>query len=83
MLNSQNHSSSPNLLQKLLRMLSLTRPREISCDEVYELMDHYVELQTRGENVQALMPLVAHHMQICPECREEYEALLQIIKQSS
>ncbi len=69
----------PSLMQKLLRMLSLTRERELTCDEVYELMDYYTELKRNGENVEGLMPQMAHHLHICPECREEYEALLAVL----
>ncbi|NOZ49272.1 MAG: hypothetical protein GXP37_04390 [Chloroflexi bacterium] len=67
------------MIQKLLRMLALTRERELTCDEVFDLMDYYTELEQAGENVQALMPQVAHHLQICPECREECEALLAVL----
>lgn len=73
-------TTRPNLLQKLLHMLSLTEERELGCGEVFELMDYYVELEQAGENVQALLPQVAQHLRICPECAEEYEALRAIMK---
>lgn len=76
-------SSQPHLIHKLLQMLALTRERELTCDEVFDLMDYYTELEQAGENVQALMPQVAHHLQICPECREECEALLAVLTPKS
>ncbi|MCO6449838.1 MAG: hypothetical protein J5I90_03515 [Caldilineales bacterium] len=67
------------LLRKLLNMLSLTRERELTCDEVFKLADYYVELQHQGENVQSLMPSVAQHLKICVECADEFEAMMRII----
>lgn len=68
-----------SLLSKLLRMLALTKERELTCSEVNELLDYYVELEESGENVKALMPTMTQHLRICPECVEEYEALKRII----
>jgi hypothetical protein len=60
-------------------MLALTKERELTCSEVNELLDYYVELEQSGESVKALMPTMTQHLRICPECVEEYEALKQII----
>jgi len=60
---------------KFLKMLEMTEERELSCGEVYELVDQFVELKARGENVEEAMPLVKHHLDLCRECLEEYEAL--------
>ena len=73
-------SLSPNSpFQKLLHMLALTAERELTCEEVAELLDYYVELEEAGENVKALMPGLTQHLRICPECNEEYEALRRIL----
>ncbi|RME42997.1 MAG: hypothetical protein D6791_16500 [Chloroflexi bacterium] len=77
-----NRTPSPNgqpLLQKLLHMLALTEERELTCAEVFELMDYYAELEEAGEDVRSLLPKVTHHLRICPECKEEYEALRLLI----
>ena len=73
-------SDLQNLWQKLLRTLSLTRERELTCNEVQDLMDSYVELELAGENPQVILPEVAQHLRICPECGEEHDALLKILK---
>lgn len=59
----------------LLQMLEMTREDELSCDEVHELVDQYIELKQRGENVDELMPLVQLHLDMCGGCLDEYEAL--------
>lgn len=59
-------------------MLALTKERELTCMEVNELLDYYVELEQSGENVKALMPAMTQHLRVCPECKEEHEALKKI-----
>jgi hypothetical protein len=61
---------------QFLHMLEMTEEQEFSCEAVHELLDQFVELKRRGENVETLMPLVKHHLDICRECFEEYEALM-------
>lgn len=63
----------------LLQSLPHTHEVELTCDEVFALLDEYAERAHRGENVAQLMPLVAHHLMMCPECQEEYEALMRIL----
>ena len=69
------------LWQKLLRILSLTHERELTCTEVQDLLDVYVDLEMAGESPQTLMPMVSQHLRICPECREEHDALLKILSE--
>jgi hypothetical protein len=73
---------SPDVMQKLLHMLESTRKDEITCDEVYDVLDQFAEAAQRGENVRTLLPLVRQHLDMCPDCREEYEALLNILQAS-
>lgn len=70
----------PAEFQKLIGMVEKTQEIELSCDEVYQLLDQYTEIIHQGENAQKLMPLVEHHIDICPDCREEFEALLRILQ---
>lgn len=62
------------------KMLNMTREEEYSCDDVYAVLDQYVEHIQNGEDAQRLMPLVAHHLAMCPDCREEMEALLATLQ---
>ncbi|NUM43154.1 MAG: hypothetical protein HUU38_00495 [Anaerolineales bacterium] len=64
----------------LLQSLPHTREVELTCDEVFALLDEYADRAQRGENVAQLMPLVEHHLMMCPECREEYEALVRVLQ---
>ncbi len=67
--------------KKMLRMIEKTQDEELSCDEVFELLAVYAEKAARGEDVGDLFPLVEHHLEMCPDCREEYEAVMRILEQ--
>lgn len=64
---------------KMLQMLQRTEAIELSCDEVFAMLDEYTEMALKGEEIAHLMPLVKQHLDMCPDCREEYEALEQIL----
>jgi len=71
---------SAAMAQKMVGMILHTAEVELTCDEVFELIDQFTEMAQRGENVAELMPLVQHHLMMCPDCREEYEALKRVLE---
>jgi predicted transcriptional regulator len=73
-------AETPPLACKVIGMISHTTEVELTCDEVFELLDQFTEMAQRGENVAALMPLVHQHLEMCPECLEEYEALKRVLE---
>ena len=77
-----NKMQLPEEFQKLLKMIENTQEVEFSCDDVYHLLDQYSEAVVQGKNAEELMPLVEHHIDICPDCREEFEALLRVLQAS-
>ena len=68
------------MMGKLLRMVENTDEVEIGCDEVFEMLDQYVELEARGEDVTDLLPMLKRHLDRCRDCREEYEALARVFE---
>jgi len=68
------------MTMKLLQSLMMTEEQEISCDDVFSVLDEFVEAVKRGENPLLLMPLVRQHLDMCPDCREEYETLLRMLQ---
>lgn len=66
-------------MQKMLAMLSNTKDVELTCDEVFALLDQFVELAAQGEDVAQLMPLVKQHLDMCEDCRDEYKVLENIV----
>lgn len=51
---------------------------EIGCDECFELLDQYVDLELAGENVAERLPEAHAHFEGCPVCRDEYESLREL-----
>ena len=67
-------------LKFLVRAIITTRPDEIGCDECFEQLDRFVEMELAGRNPAEAMPLVEDHLNRCRECREEFEALLGALR---
>ena len=68
-----------SLAPKMLEMLARTQEVELSCDEVFALLDEFAERAARGEDMARLMPLVQQHLELCGDCQEEYQALLNVL----
>jgi len=73
---------SPRGVRAMAHMLQHTHAKELTCDEVHSLLDQFVDLVIQGEDASHLMPLVEQHLDLCTECREEYEALLRVLQAS-
>jgi predicted transcriptional regulator len=76
----ENCMQIPEHLKKMIQMIESTQEIEFSCDEVYQLIDQYTEVVSKGGDSRELMPLVEQHINMCPDCREEFEALLRILQ---
>lgn len=76
-------SLEPIQLQHLVQDILATQPEEIGCDTCFAKLDLFVEMILAGKNAAAAMPLVHAHLQHCAACREEFEALLTALEQSS
>ena len=68
------------MVADIMRKLQNTYEEEITCDEVFALVDEYAEANQRGEDVASLKPLIRHHLDLCRECDEEYQALLKVLE---
>jgi hypothetical protein len=71
---------SDELVTRIMHRLVVTDDEELSCDEVFALVDEYAEASQRGEDVAILKPLIRHHLEMCRECDEEYQALLRVLE---
>ena len=60
------------------RLLGSDEP-EILCDECFERLDEYVELELRAADADARIPGMAAHLAGCPACREEHESLRALL----
>ncbi|TML93303.1 MAG: zf-HC2 domain-containing protein [Actinobacteria bacterium] len=61
-------------------LLGPSRP-EVSCEECFELLDQYVDLELAGEDADARLPGMREHLQGCPACRDDHESLRDLVAQ--
>ena len=66
-----------------LRVLESVREEEVPCDEIYAKIDEYVEREVDKKDAAQLMPLIREHLDLCSECCEEYQALLDVLEKTS
>ena len=77
------HKELPNeAVLGFLRLLEETDDEELSCDEIYKKLDQYVEREVNKKDAAQLMPLIRNHLDACPDCSEEFEALLGVIEKT-
>jgi anti-sigma factor RsiW len=53
---------------------------EILCDECFEKIDEYVDLELRAESADAAIPGMRAHLDACPACHEEYASLSALVR---
>jgi len=79
-----HHEELPNeAVLGFLQVLENVQEEGCSCDEVFNRIDEYVEREVDGRDAENIMPLVREHLDLCPDCCEEYEALLDILEKTS
>ncbi len=55
---------------------------EVTCEECFERLDEYVELELAGEDADARVPGMAAHLEGCPACHEEHESLRELVRKT-
>lgn len=70
-------------LKSLLSSVAKTRDAEIDCDECLAGMAEFAELELLGSEVPEALRSIRNHIEICPECTEEYEVLLSVLAEAS
>jgi hypothetical protein len=66
----------------LKRLLGPAGP-EISCEECFEQLDRYVELELSGADADAAIPGLSAHLEGCPACAEDYRSLRALVEAES
>lgn len=68
---------------RLLRQLLGPAEPEISCEECFEQLDRYVELELSGADADAAIPGMGAHLDGCPACGEDHRSLRAMVEPES
>ncbi|MGZ4373025.1 MAG: hypothetical protein ACXVRQ_12645 [Gaiellaceae bacterium] len=63
----------------LLRLLGPAE-RELGCDQCFDELDRYVELELAGTVADAAVAGLHAHLAGCPACAEEHESLRALLE---
>ena len=66
----------------LARVLGPADP-ELTCEECFEELDRYVELELAGRDADAGVPGMRPHLAGCPACREDHDSLAALLAAES
>ena len=68
-------------MRRLLECLaSVHRDGGIDCDTAASHFTRLCEQALNGADIHSILPQAAAHIAHCPDCREEYEALLAVLR---
>ena len=71
-------STEPN--DALLRRLLGDAGPELTCEQCFEQLDRYVELELSGARHDALVPGMRAHLAGCAACAEEHASLRALVE---
>jgi hypothetical protein len=66
-------------MSELLNSLLGPGEPEITCEQCFELLDEYVELELQGGDADAQIPGMRAHLSGCPACHDDHESLLAFV----
>jgi len=64
----------------LLRALLGPDQPELSCEECFEQLDRYVELELTGSSADEAVPGMRAHLEGCPACHEDHASLRDYVR---
>ncbi len=67
-------------LYRLLYFMLNTHVEDMNCDRCNAQMSFLAEQVAQGADMHVLWPAVENHLECCAECREEFTALLAIVR---
>ena len=67
-------------IEDLVRLIGLTQDFEINCEQCLALVGEFAEQTLAGKSISEGLKAVEQHLSVCAECRQEYEALQQALK---
>ena len=68
---------------KLLGVLLGPEGAELSCEECFDELDRYVELELAGADADVAIPGMREHLTGCPACHEDHISLRSFVTSSA
>jgi hypothetical protein len=73
---SRNAPRDPR--QVLSRLVGPAGP-ELTCDQCFDQLDRYVELELGGSDADTAVPGMCAHLEGCPACGEDRDSLRELL----
>ena len=73
-----NNQKKPSNTDVLRLLLGPGGP-ELTCEQCFEELDRYVELELSGADADAGVPGMRAHLQGCPACAEDHRSLRALV----
>lgn len=70
---------SPRPITNLLGGLLGPAGPELTCEECFEHLDRYVEVELAGRDADAAVPGMRAHLEGCPACAEDHDSLHALV----
>ena len=71
--------NDPRNREELLASLLGPAGPELTCEECFEQLDRYVELELSGGEHDSSIPGMRAHLDGCPACHEDHESLKALV----
>ena len=65
--------------RRLLEALLGPAGPELTCEQCFEELDQYVELELAGADADAAIPGMRAHLTGCPACSEDHDSLRDLV----
>ena len=73
-------SDETNARENLIRRLLGPAGPEVGCDECFDELDRFVELELAGPGAEEAVPGMWAHLEGCPACQEDYTSLRVLVR---
>jgi hypothetical protein len=67
----------------LLRALLGPEGPELTCEECFDQLDRYVELELAGCDADGAIPGMRAHLQGCPACHDDHDSLRSLVMRAT
>lgn len=71
---------TPENVKSLIGMIASAHPDKMDCDSCYEKIAEFAELHLLGKELPEALQTVHVHLEQCPCCQVEFEALIRALK---